>query len=309
MNIQEFVPLAPYTTFQIGGSARYFISCNSKQDILDSLTFVTEKKIPFCILAGGSNVLIADEGFDGCVLHINTLGTQRFQSEVIIDAGVNLLDAIQTCHRYSLGGWEKLSGIPGTVGAGIRGNVGAFGSEIREFCISVQALNMQTFEERTFTVDECEFTYRNSFFKENAQWLVLSGTFKLLPVTTAEAAQLSTDTIKERERRHLQNIPCAGSYFMNPVAPQWVQDLFESEKKVAPREGRVPAGWLIEKVGMRGYSVGGAASSEMHANYLINKGGATAADVRQISHVIQEKVQKQFMTYLHEEPSLIGFKQ
>jgi UDP-N-acetylmuramate dehydrogenase len=123
----------------------------------------------------------------------------------------------------------------------------------------------------------------------------------------AEAPQKAAATIAQREKRHLQNVACAGSYFMNPVAPQWVQDEFAVEKGAQPREGRVPAGWLIEKVGLRGYTVGNAASSAMHANYLVNNGGATAAEVRAVAGHIQDMIQKKYMTYLHEEPTLVGF--
>ncbi len=308
MNIQHAVPLAPLTTFGIGGNAAYYVVCSTKAELIDALNFCKSQSIQHVVLAGGSNVLISDEGYSGCVLHVHMLGSQRFGNTVTIEAGANLLNSIRQCHEYNLGGWEGLSGIPGSIGGALRGNVGAFGTEIREYCTSVRAMNSETMEEKIFENEACEFSYRSSFFKENSEWIILSGTFTLTSVTDEEKKR-SDSTILERERRHLQNIPCAGSYFMNPVAPQWVQDLFSKEKNVEARGGRVPAGWLIEKVGMKGFAKGGAASSSMHANYLINTGNARASDVRDVASAIQEKVRKEYIVNLAEEPTLIGFEQ
>lgn len=307
MNIVEHKSLKELTTFGIGGNARYYTACEDESEILDALQFCHDSQFPYTILSGGSNVLIADSGYTGCIIHVQTKGSVRMGKTLTIDAGVVLLDSIQRSHEYALGGWEKLAGIPGSIGGAIRGNVGAFGGEIKEFCTSVRALHSQTLDERVFTNEECEFSYRSSYFKENPEWVILSATFALQNLDTEAGIKSAQETIAERERRHLQNIPCAGSYFMNPVAPQWVQDEFRRERNAEPREGRVPAGWLIEKVGMKGFTVGGASSSSMHANYLINNGTATAEDVRAVARAIQDKVQNTYLTYLHEEPSLIGF--
>lgn len=308
MNIQEHVLLAPLTTFGIGGPARYLIECTSIDDIHEAIAYCAEHKLKSVVLSGGSNVLVSDEGFDGCVLHIRNQGSNRFGNTVVIEAGCTLLESIERCHEYSLGGWEGLAGIPGSIGGAIRGNVGAFGTEIKEYCTEVRTCHMVTGEEKIFIAEECDFSYRSSFFKEHPEWIILSATFTLKHVGP-EAVELKNKTIAERERRHLQNVPCAGSYFMNPVAPQWVQDLFTEEKGAEAREGRVPAGWLIEKVGMRGYRSGNAASSEMHANYLINTGSATAQDVLAVAAAIQDTVRAKYIVSLREEPTLIGFEQ
>ncbi len=308
MIVQEYVPLAPFTTFGIGGNARYFIACTSITDIHEALAYCREKALPCVVLSGGSNVLIADEGFDGCVIHIKNQGSNRLGNTVVIEAGCSLLESIERCHEYNLGGWESLSGIPGSIGGAIRGNVGAFGSEIQEYCTEVRTCHSETGEEKIFIAAECDFSYRSSFFKEHPEWIILSGTLNLKQGGPEAIAKIS-QTITEREKRHLQNVPCAGSYFMNPVAPQWVQDIFAEEKGTEAREGRVPAGWLIEKVGMRGYKQGNAASSEMHANYLINTGNATAADVRAVAAAIQDAVRAKYIVSLREEPTLIGFEQ
>jgi UDP-N-acetylmuramate dehydrogenase len=118
--------------------------------------------------------------------------------------------------------------------------------------------------------------------------------------------QKANDTVVEREKRHLQNVACAGSYFMNPVAPRWVVEQFESEQKTTSRGGRVPAGWLIEKVGMKGATHGGACASPMHPNYIMNTGAATAQDVVALGENISEKIRTEYMTHMFEEVTKVG---
>lgn len=308
MILKENIPLAPLTTFGIGGNARYYIRCSTVAELIEALEYCNKETLEIAILSGGSNVLISDEGFSGCIIHVLLQGSQRLGNVVTAEAGIPLLQCIQRCHSYTLGGWEKLSGIPGNIGGALRGNVGAFGCEIQDYCTSVRALHSKTLEERVFTSSECEFSYRSSFFKDNPEWIIVSGTF-LLKSVSESAREESIATIEERERRHLQNIPCAGSYFMNPVVPEWVKELFESEKQTHAREGRVPAGWLIDKAGVKGYAHGGAMSSTMHANYLVNAGGATAKDVREVARVIRDAVRDKYIVNLQEEPTLIGFEQ
>jgi UDP-N-acetylmuramate dehydrogenase len=124
---------------------------------------------------------------------------------------------------------------------------------------------------------------------------------QLVQVDPAESSGLIEGTIAEREKRHLQNVRAAGSYFMNPVAPPELVLQFETEKQVKSREGRVPAGWLIEKAGMKGFAVGGAQSSLQHPNYVVNNGTATATDVKAVAAAVIKAVEEKFGITLHEE--------
>ena len=127
----------------------------------------------------------------------------------------------------------------------------------------------------------------------------------LQEVNPEESKRLADETIAERERRHLQNVKAAGSFFMNPVAPAEIVQMFEEEKQTKSREGRVPAGWLIEKAGMKGATVGGAIASEQHPNYIVNTGTATAHDVRNLAQLIKMEVHVKFGIELHEEAALL----
>jgi UDP-N-acetylmuramate dehydrogenase len=301
IEIQENVPLAPMTTFKIGGSAKYLVETRTDEDLRAALDWAREKEVRYAILAGGSNALVSDDGFDGLVIHIASKGFSFADSELAADAGCDLLELIRIASERNLGAWEKLAGIPGSIGGAVRGNAGAFGSEIKDFVHKVSALNTDTGEIREFQNAECAFSYRRSFFKHHPQWIITRIFVQLPQVKPAESAELIEQTIAEREKRHLQNVQAAGSYFMNPYAPQHIQDLFESEKGMKSREGRVPAGWLIEKAGMKGAMVGGAIASLQHPNYIVNTGNATAEDVRKLAIEIKVAVHQHYGVTLTEE--------
>src|SRR3989344_9557201 len=139
MHIRENVLLAPLTTFQIGGAARYATEVKTEEDIQEAIRWAKEKKVPFIILSGGSNVLVPDEGIDALVIHIIE-GTHIVEGHrLTADSGCNLLGLIRSATGKNLGGWEKLAGIPGSIGGAVRGNAGAFGPEIKDFVVSVRA--------------------------------------------------------------------------------------------------------------------------------------------------------------------------
>ena len=299
--IKENIPLAPLTTFNIGGPARYFTEVRSVEEIKEAITIARERKLPLIILAGGSNVLVPDEGLNALVISILLTDFKLVGNVLESEAGCNLLSMISETTRAGLGGWENLAGIPGTIGGAIRGNAGAFGTEIKDVAVKVGAFNIKTGKIKEFSNSESEFAYRNSFFKKNPDWFITKVAVGLHVVDYAKSARFIETTITEREKRHLQNIQAAGSYFMNPVAPKEVQEMFEREKGMKSRKDRVPAGWLIEKAGMKGAKVGGAIASLQHPNYLVNTGGATALDVRNLAEKIKQAVKKQYGIGLEEE--------
>lgn len=306
MKLQENIPLAPLTTFGIGGFARYFADARSETDIKEAIRWAKEKGLRFIVLAGGSNVLVPDEGLDALVIRL--VGNLYSFSEGSLDAwaGTNLFVAIKAIGSQGYGGWEKLAGIPGTIGGAVRGNAGAFGSEIKDFAVNVRALNSETGKTKEFSGKKCDFSYRHSFFKDHPEWILTRVALQLQKMDAAESARQAAETIRERERRHLQNVKAAGSFFMNPKAPPEIVAKFEKEKKVKSREGRVPAGWLIEKAGMKGATVGGAIASLQHPNYLVNQGTATAQDVRELAEKVRAKVKEKFSVELQEEAAIVS---
>ena len=304
IEIQENVPLASQTTFNIGGSAKYYASVKSDDDLREALTWARNHSKHSMIIAGGSNILVSDKGYEGLVIHIESSNITMSSTTLVADAGCNLLFLIRAAADSGLGGWEKLAGIPGTIGGATRGNAGAFGSEIKDFVRSVEAMHSTDLTMRKFSGEECDFSYRHSFFKDNRNWVITRVTLELMHVDMHESAEKAQATIAEREMRHLQNVKAAGSFFMNPTVSEVIVSKFEADKGVKARENRVPAGWLIEKAGMKGRSVGGAQASMQHPNYIVNIGAATADDVRELSAEIKAAVFEKFGVKLIEEAAI-----
>ncbi len=306
INVQENVPLSPLTTFEIGGAAKYFAEIRNEAELREAATWANERGVSLVVISGGSNVLIPDNGLDALVIQI--VGDELSISGMTLDVhpGHNLLALIRLAGEKGLGGWEKLAGIPGTLGGAVRGNAGAFGPEIKDFVASVRAINIESGEIKDFENTACDFSYRHSYFKDNPEWVILHVRLTLMPIDPSLNKKLVEETIAEREKRHLQNVRAAGSYFMNPVAPQNIIDMFEREKQVKSRGGRVPAGWLIEKAGMKGAKVGNAIASLQHPNYIVNQGEATAKDVRELAEKVKDAVKKGFGVRLTEEAAILG---
>ena len=304
LKIQEHIALAPFTTFNIGGPARFFCDVSDEADVVAGFEWAKTHGMKFVVIAGGSNVLIPDSGLDALVLHV-VEGSHTLEGNTLTaDFGCNLLGLIRDAGARALGGWEKLSGIPGSIGGAVRGNAGAFGTEMKDVVTEVRALHSAHPQARVFTNADCDFSYRQSFFKLHPEWIITRVTVALTPTEPALSKATSKETIAERERRHLQDVQAAGSFFMNPVASQKVVAMFEKEKGVVSREGRVPAGWLIEKCGLKGAKVGGAVASEQHPNYIVNTGGASANDVLRLALRIKREVFDRFGVKLKEEAAV-----
>ncbi len=308
LNIREHVPLAPLTTFRIGGSARYFVEVRSKEEVRAALAWTQQKKVPFFVLAGGSNVLVSDSGFDGLIIKVAFEKVLIDGARVTAGAGTVLLDTIKAAADASLSGWENMAGIPGTIGGAVRGNAGAFGTEVKDVAVQVCALNVKDGRVQTFDRDACDFGYRHSFFKNHRQWVILFVTFALKKGDSVAIHRKIEQTIAEREKRHLQNVRAAGSFFMNPIVRREIQELFEKDRGVKSRGGRVPAGWLIEQVEMKGKQIGGALCSPQHPNYIVNAtGDATAEDVIMLASMIKMRVRDRMGVQLQEEVEMVGF--
>ncbi|MDB5225294.1 MAG: UDP-N-acetylenolpyruvoylglucosamine reductase [Candidatus Adlerbacteria bacterium] len=305
MDLRAKVALAPYTTFALGGPAALFLEAQAPGDIKEAYALAKQKGLPVVVLGGGSNVVVPDEGLNALVLRITTQGIGREGSTLRCAAGEPLLGLVKYAAGQGLGGLEPLAGIPGTVGGAVRGNAGAFGVEIKDVLVSARALDTETGEEKVFAKSECDFSYRSSFFKRHPQLIVLEAELALAPADPMQADAKIMHTLAERHKRHIQDIRSAGSFFKNPVVSVDLQKLFKQDKSQESKEGRVPAGWLMDRAGLRGARVGGAVASEYHTNYFLNAGDATAAQVKELAALAKEKVFKEFGVTLEEEAVIL----
>lgn len=307
MQIEENIPLRDYATFQVGGAARYFTKVDTREKLVKALALAREKNWPLFILAGGSNVIFPDSGFPGLVILL-TIGGVSVEGETITaGAAVPMSELVDTSIDHALAGLEWAGGLPGTLGGAIRGNAGAFRGETKDIVSSVTSIDQHTGELRTRTNAECQFGYRDSIFKHTAE-VVVEAALKLRPGDHATIQEIADSRIAFRQERHPMEYPNVGSIFKNtPVerVPQQWREHFKPFIKVDPF-AIVPTGKIIEDAGLKGYQIGDAQVSEKHANYIVNLGHATAADIVALIRHVQTTVKAQFGIELETEPEIIS---
>lgn len=309
-DVQENIFLADYTTFQIGGPARYFYIAKSAEDIKKAIKAAKQEKIPYYIIGNGSNILVSDKGFDGLVVKIENSVIKVEGLKLTAGAGAFLGKVAGESIKAGLSGLEWMRGIPGTLGGALYGNAGAFGHIIGETVERVEALNAENLEQKYLNKEDCEFVYRSSVFKEK-KYVILSVEFQLIKGSKEDGEKLARSYVQARQGKHPVG-PSAGSVFKNPLigdnekAFQKILARFPEAEKFK-EQGKIPAGWLIEEYGLRGKKIGGAMVSEQHGNFFINAGGAKAEDVIMLISAIKQKIRVNFGIQLEEEIQYVGF--
>ena len=336
MEVSKNISLKPYNTFGIDVKARNFIAVST----IEELRLVLKKNYSqdLFILGGGSNMLLTKD-VDFTVLQINLKGIEVVEEDA--DTVVLKASAGENWHQFVLytlennyGGVENLSLIPGNVGTAPIQNIGAYGVELKDTFVSCEAIDIQTLESRTFTEEECEFGYRNSIFKNDAKdkYIITSVSFRLAKHshnlhTTYGAIDkaliemgIEKPTIKDVSnaviRIRQEKLPDpkilgnSGSFFKNPVVTK--SDLDNLQKNfpeipfyiVSEEEIKIPAGWLIDKAGLKGYREGDAGVHKNQALVLVNYGGASGKEILDLSKKIQQEIYSQFQIHLQPEVNI-----
>lgn len=309
MNIQENVSLSEHTSFKVGGPARFFCAVETVEELKEARNFANSKKLPLFILGAGSNVIVSSGGFGGVVVLVKLKSLEIDGRVLRAGSGADMSEIVNTSVTAGLSGLEWAGGLPGTFGGAIRGNAGAFKGEIKDTVQFVTAFSIATGEIKIFNNDQCEFEYRESYFKHNPNWIILEAELLLRSGSTPELRAIADDHIEFRKTRHPLEFPNAGSMFKNvPVEtiPAVAMEIFKDFVKVDPFPV-IPTGKIIQDAGLKGFQVGGAQVSEKHCNYIVNKGGATGEDIRQIVLEVKQKVHELFGITLETEPEFLGF--
>ena len=285
----ENEPLSAHTTFRTGGPCTCMIMPKSAEDLSQLVKFAAENGVRTLVMGKGSNMLCADEGFDGAVLLIGS----DFSEITMLDdctiraqAGAAMSRLCRVALDNGLRGLEFAYGIPGTVGGGIYMNAGAYGGEMKDVLVSVTAMDRNG-ELHTYTPAQLELTYRRSRFSHTDE-IIVSGDFKLAHGDKAEIEAKMNELMARRKDKQPLEYPNAGSTFKRP-------------------EGQF-AGKLIQDCGLRGATVGGAQVSEKHCGFVINKGGATSADIKELIAHIQKTVYEKTGFHLECEVRIIPYK-
>jgi len=308
LNIQKDVSLVQYTTFKIGGSAKFFVEVKNEEEIIEAVKYAKENNLESFILGGGSNLLVSDKGFDGLVIRVRNLEL-RIRNEIVeCGVGINLSKFVLKLAKKNLSGLKWAVGIPGTVGGAVIGNAGAFGGEIKDNLKEVKAFNLESNEIKIYKNNDCKFGYRDSIFKRNyGKTILISVKFKLEKNKKINDRKKIDEIIKKRKEKQPQYLS-AGSFFKNPIVEnKKIIENFEKDTGLKIKGNKIPVGWLVESIGFKGKQIGGAKVSEKHGNFIINTGDATAEDVIILSSLIKQKVRSKFEIQLEEEIRMVGF--
>jgi UDP-N-acetylmuramate dehydrogenase len=319
MIFQENITLAPYTTFKIGGPARFFCIVTSIEEVKEAVIFARSKNISFFVLGGGSNLLISDHGYEGLVIKIEIKylisNSKSPISCVSVGAGENWDNVVAWTLEQGCNGLENLSSIPGTVGAAAVQNIGAYGVEVSQYIHTVHAIDTKTLEEVSLTSVECDFGYRNSLFKfQKGKYIITSVDFVLKrdgkvnteykdvkeyinnQVTPSDVRKIIID-IRRKKLPDWNAWGTAGSFFKNPIVA--AEKYAELKKMYADMPGypesdgkiKIPLGWVLEYVcQIKGIMQGNVGTYEKQALVVVTRPGASATDVVAFTSDIMKQV-------------------
>lgn len=279
------VSLKNYTTMRVGGKATCLVDAHSTEHVVTVVQAVREENAPLLVIGNGSNMVISDDGFDGVVLYIGKhMSDVCFNGDMIVaEAGALLPVVSKLAAQHSLTGLEFAAGIPGSVGGAVVMNAGAYGGEMKQVLLSVSVYSDGEIKE--IAADALNLSYRHSIFMEN-NWIILSAKLKLAQGNQDEIFALMSDYNGRRREKQPLQYPSSGSFFKRPVGYY--------------------AGALIQDAHLKGFSVGGAQVSELHAGFVINTGDATANDIYRLMVHVQNTVHEAFGVHLEPEVHLIG---
>jgi UDP-N-acetylmuramate dehydrogenase len=307
MEIQKNITLAPYTTFKIGGPADYFCEVKSLEDLEEALIQAKKKSWKIFILGGGSNLLINDKGFKGLVIKMNwdfikNIGDGLYE----VGAGTLLAKLLAETVKNNLTGIEWAIGIPGTLGGAICGNSGAYGQATAESVVSVKALDLKTLKVKNFKLKDCKFQYRNSIFKDNNQYIIISAQLQFYKGEGDKVKEVLQKYATERKNK-IPPYPSAGCVFKNISMDDMTYEFMNKIPPEKTKGGKIPVGYLIEQCGLKGKRIKGAEISSQHANFIVNFNKATFLDVIELIALAKNEVKNQFNVNLEEEIRYLGF--
>ncbi len=308
MKLIKDYKLADETTLKIGGPAEFFLSVEKREELEGAVLQAQDLGLEVTILGGGSNVLVSSEGVPGLVVKLRS-GEIEFLDDDLIraDAGVSLPRLSGFALKNSFEGLEWAMGVPGTVGGAVYGNAGAFGFSMADLIEEIEIIENK--KKKVLKIEEIDFSYRNSTFKRMGA-VIISTSLRLKKGKIEEIKRKTEEMLAHRNEKHPMKYPSAGSVFKNPVGKIESSEIIEKHPLVEKfnQQEIIPAGFLIQSVGMKGFSVGGAKISEKHANFIVNEGAATSEDVKSLIDKATEEVMSEFNIKLEREIRYINIK-
>lgn len=267
--------MSDHTTMRVGGIASLVAYVTSAEQLIKAIQEAKNQQIRFAVIGNGSNVIFSDDGFDGLVVITTGMKSHSFEGNILkADCGASITRLALEAQREGLSGLEFAYGIPGTVGGGVYMNAGAYGGSLSDVVVSSICFDTKNDTIRRIDLEEHAFSYRHSIYTQNSHLVILAAMIQLERGNPEEIAAQMNQHIRSRKEKQPLEYPSAGSVFKRPLGYY--------------------AGELIENCGLKGFRIGGAEVSEKHAGFIINRGGATANDVKRLVNHIQNTVSQQY---------------
>lgn len=305
LTVSQNVPLSRHTRFGIGGPAAILVETASPEAFGIAWRTAREAGVPVAIIAGGTNLIVSDHGFDGVVLRYTASDIQMEGTHVHADAGAQLQELVDFTIERGLKGLETMTGIPGSVGAAVYGNAGAYGHSISEYVRHVRFFNGDRAD--VFHNAACEFAYRDSVFKRHKNWIVFSVELELAASDPVELRRTADEIRGIRDRKYPPEMKCAGSIFKNLVLAELPDALARQVPERVVREGKVPSAYFLEQAGAKGLRRGDIHVADYHANLIYNAGSGTAQELCDLIAELKSRVRERFGLELDEEVQYVGF--
>lgn len=301
--LQTQVPLAPLSTFGLGGVAAFYAKVTNISELIAALGYARDSALPYALIAGGSNLVFPDGVWRGLIIHFAAPDSEMVvvEEEITVSAGESLAKLVSTSIDHSLAGLEALSGIPGSVGGAIVGNAGAYGQSISDHLVSVDIFDAEKSETRCLQHSDGDFAYRDSVFKQNRNLIVLSAKFKLTKGNREELSQKAREIITIRNAKYVPGVKCPGSFFKNVLVSDISPEALAKIPADKIRDGKIATGWLLEQVGARGMREGEIEVADFHGNLLFNHDGGTAEQVKILAEKLKKLVWEKFEIKIEEE--------
>jgi UDP-N-acetylmuramate dehydrogenase len=295
--LERDAPLAPLTTFKVGGAADYLLNADTAEALAAAIRIAHEHDVPVTLLGGGSNLLIADAGLRGLVIRLHRGDVRRVGDEAIrADAGLTINGLVRWTITHGLAGLEAWAGTPGTVGGAIFGNAHFRGRNISEYVLQVQLMDRRG-AVRDVPASQMEFAYDYSRLHRTRE-IVVAADFRVGPGETEALRAVARESLAYRKRTQPLALPSAGCIFQNP----------DPSRDLVPADIPCSAGALVDRAGLKGVRRGGARVSPTHANFIVNDGGATAAEIRALIERCKHDVLERYGVGLREEIVTLGFE-
>lgn len=305
LRVSRDAPLSLHTRFGIGGPAAIYVETISTDAFVAARRTAEQRGIPIVVIGGGTNLIVSDAGFPGLVLRFTASGIRFNENLVSVQAGADLQALVDGSIGAGLRGLETLTGIPGSVGAAIYGNAGAYGHSISERVRTVCFHDGA--QARTASNAECRFRYRESVFKQRKDWVIFSAELALDPADADELRGIAAGIRRIRDEKYPPSMKCAGSIFKNLLFAELPDEARAAVPPNVIREGKVPSAYFLEQVGAKGMSRGDIRVAEYHANLIYNAGHGTARELREIIRELKDRVRAMFHIELEEEVQYVGF--